>query len=165
MKFTTSEVISQLEISDDSFDSDLGLNDSDYILSDVGDLSEEDSDDGDVISNEIVGKIESTDNDTNVNKVVDQSAVHNFVNTWVTSKCILYKQANKNKNINHIQYRKELISQLVVEQQASQLLRRRGCLSSLDTEERLDKCQHFIAKFSGKKSKDCAVCSDRKKTG
>ena len=71
LKFTTSEVISQLEISDDSFDSDLDLNDSDYILSDVGDLSEEDSDDGDDNSNEIVDNIESTDNNTNVNKVVD----------------------------------------------------------------------------------------------
>ena len=112
LKFTTSEVISQLEISDDSFDSDFDINDSDYILSDVGDISEEDSVDGNDNSNEIVDNIESTDNDTNVNKVVDQSAdqaaVHNFVNTWMTSQCILYKQANKNKNISHIQYRKEL---------------------------------------------------------
>ena len=72
LKFTTSEVISQLEITDDSFDSDLDLNDSDYILSDVGDLSEEDSNNGDDNSNEIVDNIESTDNDTNGNKVVDQ---------------------------------------------------------------------------------------------
>ena len=126
LKFTTSEVISQLEISDDSFDSDLDLNDSDYILSDVGDLSEEDSDGGDDNLNEIVDNIESTDNDTNVNKVVDQSAdqaaVHNFVKTFfwllevaVINSYILYKQANKNKNISHIQYRKELISQLVAE--------------------------------------------------
>ena len=57
------------------------------------------------------------------------------------------------------------MSQFVAEQQASQPFRRRGRPSSLDTEERLDKCQHFIAKLSSKKSKDCAVYSDRKKTG
>lgn len=83
----------------------------------------------------------------------------------VVNSFILYKEIHSDKVIDHIQYRKELIQQLVSEQRASQPIRRRGRPSTLDAEERLDRRQHFIAQFSEKKTKDCAVCSDRKTPG
>ena len=83
----------------------------------------------------------------------------------VVNSYILYNETHPDEPVDHIRYRKQLILQLVGEQRRSRPSRRRGRPSTLDKEERLDKRQHFIAAFSGKKTKDCRVCSDRKTAG
>ncbi|XP_058873937.1 piggyBac transposable element-derived protein 4-like isoform X2 [Acipenser ruthenus] len=66
--------------------------------------------------------------------------------------------------VRHKTFRKALLVQLVgnVRNTGS---RKRGRPSSVDREDRLNGKTHFLAKKESKSTKDCTVCSDRKKKG
>ena len=76
-----------------------------------------------------------------------------FVNSF-----ILYKQAIHAASFRQLTYRQRLVEQLVgnVRNERS---KKRGRPSSLDSEEKLNKQQHFIAKAARGHNKDCMVCS------
>ncbi|XP_041093516.1 piggyBac transposable element-derived protein 4-like [Polyodon spathula] len=74
----------------------------------------------------------------------------------------LTKVASGQLPVRRKAFRKALLVQLVGGVRDS---RRRGRPSSTDREERLSGKPHFIAKNESKSTKDCAVCSDRKRKG
>lgn len=80
----------------------------------------------------------------------------------VTNSFILYN--TQNRPVKHRQYRRELVKQLVGDVRNKES-RKRGRPSSSDKEERLNCRPHFIYANQQSKSKDCAVCSDRKVKG
>jgi len=168
----TSEEVAKLLQEDDSTD-----NDSDADIDD----SASDSDFLDNTTQEAQSTDASSDSDTE-GYAVDGDYCSSYAFTrkslkwwrktffWllevaVVNSYILYNETHPDEPVDHIRYRKQLILQLVGEQRRSRPSRRRGRPSTLDKEERLDKRQHFIAAFSGKKTKDCRVCSDRKTAG
>ncbi|KAH8023284.1 hypothetical protein HPB51_011727 [Rhipicephalus microplus] len=73
----------------------------------------------------------------------------------------LLKQGEKEQR--HLQYRRNLIEQLVGDARAR--AGKRGPSARLDCEQRLDGKPHFFYKLPGRSGKDCAVCSDRKTKG
>lgn len=74
------------------------------------------------------------------------------------------KQNNGERTIQHRKFREILITQLVGDVRNTTSLKR-GRPTSLDKEERLNKQPHFLAAHPTKKTKDCAVCSNRKVPG
>lgn len=67
------------------------------------------------------------------------------------------------KEISHQQYRQNLVVQLVGTVRNTR--KKRGQPSSLDTSERLNGQQHWVGRLVGDRTKDCAVCSNRKAKG
>lgn len=84
-----------------------------------------------------------------------------IVNSFILMRLQLLKQGEKEQR--HLQYRRNLIEQLIGDVRAR--AGKRGPSARLDCEQRLDGKPHFIYKIPGRSSKDCAVCSDRKTKG
>lgn len=90
---------------------------------------------------------------------------------WLLEVCIvnsyilynLNRQLSNEPTIEHGQYRKNLIIQLVGDVRNKG--KRRGRSSTQDKADRLSKKPHFIDQLEDNKAKDCAVCSDRKTPG
>jgi len=83
-----------------------------------------------------------------------------------TNSFILFRLCQQMKNerpLTHLQYRKQLITALVG--RVRNRRRRRGRPSTRDDAERLNQQQHFVGQLDKGKSKDCAVCSNRKVPG
>lgn len=86
----------------------------------------------------------------------------------VVNSFLLYNMNQLNKGLkylNHRKFREALIMQLVGDVRNSPVNLKRGRRSTADNEERLDGRQHFVSSHPNSKSKDCAVCSDRKVRG
>jgi len=82
----------------------------------------------------------------------------------IVNSYILYRAAQTQANeapMTHLQYRKQLVHQLVGDVQNARKCR--GRPSSCDAAECLDGRPHFLAQSESNMNKDCAVCSDRKK--
>lgn len=84
-----------------------------------------------------------------------------IVNSFILMRLQLLKQGEKEQR--HLQYRRNLIEQLVGDVRAR--AGKWGPSARLYCEQRLDGKPHFIYKLPGRSSKDCAVCSDRKTKG
>lgn len=80
----------------------------------------------------------------------------------VVNSFIIFNKTHTDNRMDHTDYRKAVILDLVREQRATRPARRCGRPSTLHAEEQLNKQKHFIAFFDNKKTKDCSVCSNRK---
>jgi len=87
-----------------------------------------------------------------------------LIEVSVVNSFILYINQSQSggKQISHLQYRyrKKLLEQLVGDVRNQK--KKRGRPSSRDKSERLDKQQQWVGRLEGDKTKDCAVCSNRK---
>lgn len=75
----------------------------------------------------------------------------------------MHRQWRNEQPIRHLEFRKQLITELVRTTRNRQP--RRGRPSTRDRAERLNKEQHLLEKKAKGKTKDCAVCSNRKVPG
>ena len=77
------------------------------------------------------------------------------VNSYIIHQ---HTQCETNTKMTHLEFRRQLIRQLVEPLQTLQCVPR-----SVSSHERLNKAPHFLEKKS--KRRDCAVCSDRAEEG
>lgn len=90
-----------------------------------------------------------------------------LIEVSIVNSFILYnldRQEHGNKQARQLQYRKNLVKQLVGDVRNTHS-KKRGRPSSCNHEERLNNKPHFIMQKENKSTKNCAVCHYRKSKG
>ncbi|KAL1442389.1 hypothetical protein MTO96_030835 [Rhipicephalus appendiculatus] len=118
-----------------------------------------DADNAEVVDdvNDAAGAEEKPVEEASDNKAENSEKSENFI-----LRCIQLQIHGQHEQ-RHLQYRRNLIQQLVGDVRAG--ARKRGPSARNDCEERLDGRSHFIYKLPGRSTKDCALCSDRQTKG